>query len=166
MDVTIRNMLDTDWNAVAEIFQQGADTGNGIFEEKIPEWKDWNDAHLKICRFAATIEGKVVGWAALSEISKRHVFSGIAEVSIYIEKSSRRKGVGKMLINRLVAESEKAGFWLLQSVIMEENLPSVKLHEKCGFRTVGVREKMARDWKGKWRTTVLMEKRSAAVGIE
>lgn len=166
MDIQIRDMLDGDREAVAAIFKEGVDTGKAIFEENIPEWDEWDAAHLKIMRFVAVVEGRVAGWVALSKLSRRPCFHGIAEVSIYIDGEFRGRGVGQKLLNHLVAESEKAGFWTLQSVIMSDNERSLKLHEKCGFYTVGVRRRMARDWTGRWRDCVLMEKRSETVGMD
>lgn len=166
MEVTIRNMENSDWTVASQIYQQGIDDGNATYERKAPEWKVWDAAHIRKCRFVAVTDDKIVGFAVISNISARAVYSGVAEVSIYIAKDCQGKGVGKRLMNHLVAETEKAGFWTLQSVIMQENLPSLKLHEKCGFRTVGFRERMAKDFKGVWRNTVLMERRSSAAGID
>lgn len=166
MDITIRPMSEQDWPDVAEIYRQGIATGKATFQSGIPEYEDWNASHLPVCRFVAIVDGKVAGWVTLSGVSRRCVYSGVAEVSVYIAESSRKNGAGKKLLDYLLDESEKAGFWTLQSGIMEDNIASIRLHEKCGFRQVGYREKIGKDISGHWRSTVLMERRSSRVGID
>lgn len=159
-------MNEQDWPEVAQIYRQGIETGRATFQSEIPEYKAWNAEHLPVCRFVAEADGKVTGWAALSGVSSRCVYRGVAEVSIYIAEEARGNGVGQKLLSYLIAESEKAGIWMLQSGIMEDNTASLRLHEKCGFRKVGYREKIGRDCKGQWRSTVLMERRSSTVGTD
>lgn len=159
-------MQDGDWNDVAAIFKEGIASGNANYTNTVPNFEEWNAGHIEKCRFVATIDGKVAGWAALSPTSSREVFSGVVEVSIYIAKSCRGNGIGEILLNHIIAESEKAGIWTVQAYIFEENLPSLKLHEKCGFYKVGVRKNMAKDFKGRWRNNVLLERRSSKAGID
>jgi phosphinothricin acetyltransferase len=159
-------MVEDDWSAVAEIYRQGIATGKATFQCEIPAYSDWNAGHNSECRFIVCEGDKILGWAALSKVSSRPVYSGVAEVSIYIAESVRGKGVGKQLMNHIIRESEKAGFWLLQSGIMEDNEASIRLHKCCGFRKVGYRENIGRDVNGKWRSTILMERRSKIAGID
>ena len=165
MNIAIRNMEKSDWPVVAEIYRQGIATGKATFQNEIPNYEEWNTAHIPRCRFVATDGETIVGWAALSGVSSRCVYAGVAELSIYIAENARGMGTGQILLNYLIQESEKAGFWLLQSGIMEDNVSSIKLHEKCGFRMVGYRERIGRDSNGKWRSTILMERRSQITGI-
>lgn len=166
MEISIRPMIEADWPAVAKIYGQGIATGKATFQSEIPAYSDWNSSHITECRFVAESSGSIAGWAALSKTSSRCVYGGVAEVSIYIAESCRKKGVGETLFNYLISESEKAGYWTLQSGIMENNEASIRLHEKCGFRKIGFRERIARDVTGKWRNTVLMERRSKVTGID
>lgn len=159
-------MSKEDWPTIAEIYQLGIVTGKATFQTDIPTFSQWDAEHIRECRFVIKVDGKIAGWSALSTVSKRYVYRGMAEVSIYIAPDYQRKGYGKALLNHLVTESEKAGFWTLQSGIMDDNIASVKLHEACGFRKVGVRERIGRDINGKWRSTTLMERRSSTVGID
>lgn len=165
-DVSIREMKDNDWEKVREIYKSGIETGFGTFEREVPGWKQWNEGHHKVCRLVAVIKGEVAGFAVLQTVSKRKVYGGVAEVSIYIKENCRHTGVGEKLLNSLIIDSEKHGFWTLQSSIFSDNIPSRKLHAKCGFRTVGTREKQAKDFSGRWRDTILMERRSKTVGID
>ncbi len=165
MDVLIRAMTENDWPVVAEIYREGIATGKATFQTEIPAFGDWDAAHIEECRYVAVLDTKIVGWVALSKVSSRCVYAGIAELSIYIAEDARKKGIGQKLLNTLIEESEKAGYWTLQSGIMEDNEASIKLHEKCGFRKVGYRERIGKDSSGKWRSTVLMEKRSSVVGL-
>jgi phosphinothricin acetyltransferase len=149
-----------DWDAVLEIYEEGIDIGT--FEELIPTWDEWDGGHLVWPRLVARDDGRVLGWAALSPYSQRSCYRGVAEVSIYIARSARGKGVGRALLERLVSEAEGAHIWTLQASVLDGNQASVALHERCGFRIVGVREKLARK-RNEWRDVVLMERRSAQV---
>ena len=147
------------WARVQQIYQEGIDTNQGTFETQAPEWEEWDHDHLKVCRFVAMENNLVIGWVALSRVSSRPVYKGVAEVSIYIALDHIRKGVGKALLSHLIKESENSGFWTLQASIFEENPASISLHQKFGFRRMGVREKIAQQH-GIWRDTVIYERRS------
>jgi phosphinothricin acetyltransferase len=157
-------MQDADWEMVRSIYHEGITTGNATFETDVPEWKDWNKGHLRDCRFVAKEGGRVVGWAALSPVSGRCVYAGVAEVSVYVAASARGRGVGKALLLALVEESERQGIWTLQAGIFLENETSIALHKSCGFREVGRRERLGQ-MNGVWRDVVLMERRSNVVGV-
>ena len=159
-DYRIREMNETDWPDVCRIYQQGMDTNLATFETKCPEWNQWDASHVKSCRLVVTRGEAVQGFAALSAVSGRCVYAGVAELSIYIDEACRGQGLGKALLRQLISCSEENGFWTLQSGIMQENAASISLHEGCGFRRVGYRERIGRDRYGVWRNTVLMERRS------
>lgn len=156
----IREMRETDWDQVKEIYQQGMDTNLATFQTECPSYEEFDKSHLEDCRFVAVDGDIVVGWTALTAVSNRCVYRGVAEVSIYVRDSYKGKQIGTQLLNHLIAKSEEYGIWTLQSGIMEDNLPSIRLHEKCGFRMVGLRERIGKDRYGVWRNTVLMERRS------
>ena len=161
---TIRAMEIGDWPAVARIYQQGMDSNIATFQIQCPSWQEWDAAHLNQYRLVAIREGAVVGWAALSRVSARSAYAGVAELSIYEDESARGIGIGKTLLNAEIVASEAAGFWTLQSGIMQNNAASIALHKSCGFRMIGYRERVAQDRYGTWRNTVLMERRSDKVG--
>jgi L-amino acid N-acyltransferase YncA len=162
----IIRMTGEHWNDVRRIHAEGIDTGMATFEtEPASDWQRWSQEHLECCRLVAIHEGRVVGWAALSRVSDRCVYGGVAEVSIYIGADARGIGVGTKLLQRLVGESEEQGIWTLQAGIFPENGPSVALHEKCGFRTVGRRERLGK-LEARWQDVLLLERRSARVGID
>jgi phosphinothricin acetyltransferase len=144
---------------VSKIYSDGIKTNIATFQVDCPTYEEWDCSHFKNCRLVIEDAGGVVGWSALSPVSSRCVYGGVAELSIYISENHRGKGFGKSLLTALAAESEKAGFWTLQSGIMQDNLASIRLHEKCGFRMVGYRERIGKDKFGVWRNTVLMERR-------
>jgi L-amino acid N-acyltransferase YncA len=164
MDAQVCAMRDGDWSSVRAIYRQGIATGQATFEMDVPNWSEWNASHLIACRLVARQDGRIVGWAALSPVSGRPVYSGVAEVSVYVAASARRRGIGSALLNQLVADSERADIWTLQASVFPENLASVLLHVVCGFRKVGYRERIGQ-MDGVWRDTVLMERRSATVGV-
>lgn len=157
-------MSDNDWPAVREIYREGIETGDATFETIVPELVVWDAGHLRGCRLVARDGIDVVGWAALSAVSRRLVYSGVAEVSIYVAARQRGKGAGRALLAALVCESEANGIWMLQAGIFPENGASLALHESCGFRLVGRRERIGQHH-GRWRDTVLLERRSGVVGI-
>ena len=159
MDYTIRPMITDDWSEVVEIFYQGIQTNNATFNTSCPSYDEWDETHIKQCRLVAESDGEVVGWVALSPFSSRECYKGVATLSIYIDTNHRGKGVGKMLLKKLLELSESAGFWTIQSGIFETNAASIALHEKCGFRKVGFNERIAKDRFGMWRNTVIMEHR-------
>lgn len=156
-------MRSGDWEAVRAIYCQGIATRNATFEMDAPTWDKWDASHRQDCRLVARAGGRVVGWAASSPVSGRCVYAGVAEVSVYVEQSARGQGVGKALLWELVLASERAGIWTLQTGIFPENVASLALHEACGFRRVGVRERIGQ-MGGVWRDVVLMERRSEIVG--
>ena len=163
----IQGMRADDWPAVRAIYEEGIATGLATFEMTAPEWEAWNHSHRPDCRLVARDEGgAILGWAALIRYSARAVYSGVAELSVYVAMSARGRGVGNALMAALVAASEAAGVWTLQAGIMADNPASLALHEKWGFRRVGVRERIGRDSTGRWRDVVLLERRSSVVGIE
>jgi phosphinothricin acetyltransferase len=161
----IRDMLLTDWQEVKLIYESGMISGNATFETTAPSWESWDNAHLNFGRIIAIENQQIVAWAALSGVSGRCVYAGVAEVSIYIHEQYRGKGIGKILLNKLVETSEKNGIWTLQAGIFPENEASLAIHQKAGFRIIGYREKIGKQH-GKWRNTVLLERRSTIIGIE
>ena len=161
-DLIITSMQPGDWGKVSGIYQEGIDTKLATFETEVPTWERWDAAHLPDARLLAKLDGKIVGWAALSPVSARPAYAGVAEVSLYVAAEARGRGVGKRLLRALVEESERIGLWTLQAVTFRENAKSVALHKRCGFREVGVRERIAR-LDGVWRDTVLLERRSKLI---
>lgn len=165
MPFTIHSMQATDWTAVAQIYADGIATGEATFETEVPDWETWHAARLPHSRFVARSEaGEVVGWAALSAVSSRCVYAGVAEVSVYVAPTAWGQGIGKQLLQRLIDSAEAAGFWTLQAGIFPENVASVTLHEKLGFRVVGRREKLGQQY-GRWRDVLFLERRSQTVGV-
>jgi L-amino acid N-acyltransferase YncA len=164
MDFIIEKMKDEDWSAVKIIYQEGIATGNATFEAEAPDWEQWDKHHLRDCRLIAKSADEIIGWFALSPVSSRCVYKGVAEASLYVKSSARGKGVGKALLKAAIEESERLGFWTLQSGVFPENTASIAMQKACGFRQVGVREKIGY-MNGKWRDVVLMERRSKVVGI-
>ncbi|HEY1164887.1 MAG TPA: GNAT family N-acetyltransferase [Chitinophaga sp.] len=152
------------WPDVKAIYESGIATGNATFQTGAPAWEEWDAAHIKTCRLLAVEDDEVLGWAALTPVSGRCVYAGVAEVSIYISGNARGKGLGRNLLNALIAESEQHNFWTLQAGIFPENVASIRLHEACGFRVVGRRERIGQ-MQGVWRDTVLLERRSSTVGV-
>lgn len=151
------------WSVVRNIYEEGIRTGTATFEIEAPDYDLWNQNHLKHCRLLVEKNGNVLGWAALSAVSGRCVYGGVAEVSIYMAQKSRGQGLGQVLMKELIACSEKNGFWTLQSGIFPSNEASIKLHERVGFRHVGTREKIAQ-LNGVWHNNLIYERRSKIVG--
>jgi phosphinothricin acetyltransferase len=156
-------MTEQHWDAVRAIFAQGIATGNATFETSVPSWQDWDARHLSTCRLVAVREDEVLGWGALSPVSVRQVYRGVAEVSVYIAEASRAQKIGTALLKALIAESERNGIWTLQAIIHADNGISIHTHQKAGFRNVGTRERIG-CLHGRWCDTVLMERRSKVVG--
>ena len=156
-------MLPEHWNAVKKIYEEGIATGNATFQTVAPAWEEWNKDHLIVARFVAVDNHEILGWAALTPVSGRCVYAGVAEVSVYVATAARGKGVGKTLLQSLIKASEENDLWTLQAGIFPENIASIKLHEANGFRIIGTREKIGRMY-GVWRDTVLLERRSKVVG--
>ncbi|GAB2798111.1 phosphinothricin acetyltransferase [Hymenobacter luteus] len=158
------------WPAVKAIYEQGIATGNATFQTDAPTWGEWDRGHLAHSRLVAVDagygnNGQVLGWAALSPVSGRCVYGGVAEVSVYVAGDARGRGVGRQLLAAIVAESEANGLWTLQASIFPENTTSISIHAGAGFQTVGRRERIGQ-LHGVWRSTVLLERRSAMVGVE
>lgn len=164
VDLSIEEMRAQDWEAVQAVYQEGIATGHATFETHTPEWEEWDRGHLRDCRLVARKGGQVVGWGALSSVSRRCVYAGVAEVSIYVAASARGQGIGKTLLRALIEASEREGIWTLQAGIFPENEASIGLHKACGFREVGRRERIGQ-MKGVWRDVVLLERRSKIVGV-
>lgn len=168
MNILLREMFDTDWKAVRNIYLEGIATGNATFEKSAPPWKEWNKTHLPSYRFVAEVDNKIVGWATLSSISNRCISSecissiGIAEVSIYVTSLARGKKIGYHLLSKLVTISEEKGLWTIVAGIFPENIASIMLHKKCGFREVGYQEKLGKV-NDKWRDVFLFERRSRVI---
>ena len=163
--LAIEPMQAGDWDKVREIYLEGIATGHATFEIEAPSWEQWDRNHLAFARLVARKDQELVGWAALSPVSQRCVYEGVAEVSIYVSQSGRRAGVGRNLLHALIDESEKNGIWTLQAGMFPENAGSLALHRSCGFREVGRRERIGK-MKGVWRDTILLERRSEIVGID
>ena len=167
MEIEIAPMSADDWPAVSDVYASGIATGQATFQTSVPTWSEWDASHLETCRLVArrSADGEVVGWAALTRVSSRCVYAGVAEVSIYIGEAARGRGVGRRLLEKLIEESERDGIWTLQSGIFPENEASVALHVACGFRVVGRRERIGRTSEGVWRDNLLLERRSQTVGV-
>lgn len=161
--VAIGPMALTDWDDVRRIYAEGIATGNATMETEPPPWESWDKAHRPDCRILAREGGRVLGWAALSRVSERCAYGGVAEVSVYVAGDARGRGVGQRLLEELVRASEQVGVWTLQAGIFPENTASLAIHQRCGFRVVGVREKLGKLGSA-WRDVALLERRSARVG--
>ncbi len=160
MKISIRQMEPSDWSEVSGIYKQGLQTGTATFQTECPTYEKWDSSHVKTCRLVAVVDGKVAGWTALTPVSSCCMYNGVAEVSVYIGEEYRGMGCGKELLQALITASEQAGFWTLQSSIMQHNLASIRMSERCGFRMVGYRERIGKDNQGVWRNTVIMERRA------
>jgi phosphinothricin acetyltransferase len=158
--VTVEDMRPEDWPGVARIFEQGLDVGT--FEETVPTWEDWDTAHLPVGRLVAYDGGEIVGWAALAPVSRRDCYRGVVENSVYVAPEARGRGVGRALLEEQCRRADAAGLWTIQAGILAGNDASVALHERCGFRLVGVRERIAQK-RGVWRDVVVLERRSVLV---
>jgi L-amino acid N-acyltransferase YncA len=155
----LRELRHEDWPAVKAIYEQGIAGGQATFETEAPSWEDWDRSHLEGHRLVALQDGEVIGWAALSPVSERCVYAGVAEDSVYVDASVQGRGVGRALLEELIARSERDGIWTIQTGIFPENEASLELHRRCGFRTVGIRERIGKHH-GVWRDVVFMERRS------
>lgn len=162
----IRPLTPSDWPSVRRIYLEGVASGDATFETHAPEWETWDGARHPECRLVAEEEGGVVGFAAVSPTSARPVYSGVVEVMVYVAESARGRGVGTALLEALVEASEAAGLWTLIAGIFPENTASIRAHERVGFRAVGTHERIGRFHDGRWRDTVVMERRSDAVGVD
>lgn len=170
MDIVVREMTASDWPAVAAVYQQGIDSGHATFEERLPaSWEAWRKAKIASGCLVACEGQALLGWAALSKVSDRCVYAGVAEVSVYVDREARGRGVGSLLLEALVDFSEANEIWSLQAGIFPENQASIRLHLKHGFRQVGVRERLGKmefgPFQGRWRDVLLFERRSRAIGL-
>jgi L-amino acid N-acyltransferase YncA len=158
-DIRIRAMEHSDWPEVREIYAAGIAAGNATFETRPPEWDSWDAGHRPDLRFVALEGDAVVGWAAAGPVSDRCCYSGVAEHSVYVRPDQQGKGIGRLLLNALIEAAESSGFWTIQSGIFPENRASLALHRACGFRVVGLRERLGQ-LDGAWRDVYLLERRS------
>ena len=164
-EFVIDSMTADDWPAVRAVYLEGIATGEATFETEAPSWETWDSGHLSFARLVARAGEDVMGWAALSPVSQRKAYLGVAEVSVYVAAHSRGKGVGKALLERLIQESEQHGIWTLQAAVFPENAATLAVHKRCGFREVGRRERISK-LNGIWRDTILLERRSRTVGVD
>jgi phosphinothricin acetyltransferase len=162
--LSIDRLLPQDWEEVRRIYLEGIATGNATFETQAPDWDNWDKSHRPEPRLAAREGGRLLGWASLTPVSDRCVYGGVAEVSVYVGDDARGRGVGRALLEALVEKSEAAGIWTLQAGIFPENEASVAVHKKCGFRVVGIRERLGQ-LSGSWRDVMLLERRSPRIGV-
>jgi phosphinothricin acetyltransferase len=162
--IRIEPMTDGQAPAVLEIYRQGIASGVATFETVVPEWRAWHASHRKDCRFVAMLGGRVVGWTAIARYSSREAYAGVAWESVYVDEAARGRGVGSALLAALIPASEAAGVWSLIAGVQANNAPSLALHERAGFRRIGVQERIGRDPTGVWRDVVLLERRSAITG--
>jgi phosphinothricin acetyltransferase len=160
--VEIRRLRELDWPAVERIFAAGIETGDATFETTTPSWEAWDSSHLEGHRLVALQGSDVVGWAALAPVSHRACYAGVAENSVYVAPEARGRGVGRALLERLIADSEQAGIWTIQTGVFPENEASLALHRRCSFRVVGVRVALAQ-LHGDWRDVVFLERRTAVI---
>lgn len=163
MNFEIDTMQPSDWNVVRAIYREGIETHNATFETEVPDWESWDAGHLPFARLVARDVSGILGWAALSPVSKRTCYAGVAEASIYVARRSWRSGIGRALLEALIRASEERGVWTLQASIFPENAASLALVKRCGFREIGRRERIAK-LDGVWRDTVLLERRSGIAG--
>jgi L-amino acid N-acyltransferase YncA len=164
VDIIIDTMQDKDWERVREIYLEGLATGQASFETEAPSWEQWDQAHSRHSRLVARDNCRVVAWAALAPVSRRHCYAGVAEMSLYVSTAYSGQGIGKRLLDELVASSERHGIWTLHSSTFPENKASLQVQSACGFRIVGRRERIAQHH-GVWRDTVITERRSRVVGV-
>jgi phosphinothricin acetyltransferase len=160
--VELRDLRPEDWPEVARIYAEGIATGNATFETDVPSWEVWDCVHRPRPRLVASVDGAVVAWAAVMPVSSRQVYEGVAEISLYVAEAARGQGVGRALLDEFVARSEEEGIWTLQTSVFRQNEPSLRLLERGGFRIVGRRERIGKHH-GRWRDTLLLERRSEVI---
>jgi len=156
----IRLMNENDWDSMVRIYNQCLQKGDVTFTTECPTYEEWDDAHIKECRFVYELNGQVAGYTMIAPTSKREPYKGVVELSIFVDENHIRKGIGTDLLKRLCDESEKCGYWTLYSAIFSINTASIELHKKCGFRIIGYRENIAKDRFGNWQSTTIMERRN------
>lgn len=166
MEYEIEDMKPLDWEQVKNIYLEGIKTGIATFQTEAPTWENWDKGHLNSCRLVVRSENVILGWAALSPTSSRCCYEGVAEVSIYIGENYKGQGIGTALLTSIIKKSEENGIWTLYCAIIRENTASIAIHKKCGFREIGIRERIAKMGNGVWHDVVLLERRSNTVGID
>ena len=164
MDFSIDKMNTSDCTQVLEIYLSGIKTGIATFQKYLPSWEEWDKSYHASCRLVARSGDTILGWVALNPYSNKCTYAGVADVSIYVNEADKGQGIGKALLTEIIQQSERNGFWTLQSGIIKENIPSIELYRKCGFREVGIRERLGEMDNGKWYDVVLMERRSKEIG--
>jgi phosphinothricin acetyltransferase len=162
-NVRVERMRPGHWPAVRSIYEAGIATGNATLERDAPDWESWDAAHRSDCRLVAVDGDRVLGWVALAPYSSRTVYEGVAWLSVYVTPDAQRRGIGRRLLEAVVEASEEAGIWTLMAGILPENLASLALHERAGFRRIGVHRRLGRDASARWRDVVLMERRGSAI---
>ncbi len=166
MEYKIDAMKPSDWEQVKSIYVEGIKTGLATFQSEAPSWENWDKGHLNLCRLVARSGNDILGWVALSPTSSRSCYAGVVEVSLYIGELYKEQGIGTALLTKIVKQSEENGIWTLYCAIIRENIASIALNKKCGFREIGIRERIAKMGDGIWHDVVLMERRSKVVGIQ
>lgn len=165
MNPDIRLMVEEDWSQVKQIYLNGIATGNATFETQAPEWTEWKQNHDMRCTIVADLDAVIMGWASLSPVSDRCVYTGVGENSVYVHSDFKEQGLGKLLLSSLIKRSEELGYWTIQTGIFPENRSSIVLHAKLGFRVVGLRERLGK-MENRWRDVVLLERRSQTIGVD
>jgi phosphinothricin acetyltransferase len=165
MEYAIEEMKSSYWEQIKNIYLEGIKTGTATFQTEVPNWASWDKGHLTTCRLVARSVNGILGWVALSPTSSRECYKGVVEVSIYVGEKYKGQGIGTTLLTNLIEQSEKNGIWTLYCAIIRENTASIAMHKKCGFKEIGIREKIAKMSNGEWHDVVLMERRSRTVGI-
>lgn len=155
----VRAMRPEDWSRVEYIYKQGVERGTSTFTTECPDYEHWNQTYHQDCRFVYEADGVVAGFVAISPVSSKSHYSGVAEVCIYVDEAYWRRGIGEALLNALIEDAFTKEYWTLYSSIFSDNAASIELHKKCGFRLIGYREKLAKDRFGQWKSTVMLEKR-------
>lgn len=163
MSLVIEPMSRRDWISVRFIYEQSVAAGTAMLEYEASDWPTWDTEHLAACRLVARVNDRVVGWAALKQASPQRVYRGVMDVAVYVAPPERGRGLGKALLGKLIAASEREGIWTLQASVFTDNAASVRLYEACGFRKVGERERIAQV-EGAYRDVLLLERRSSTVG--
>jgi phosphinothricin acetyltransferase len=158
-DLAIEPMTPGDWPDVRRIYEEGMAGGDATFETQAPDWPGFDAAHRPDCRLVARVGPTLVGWVALSPYSRRNAYRGVAWESVYVTEGARGRGIGRALLEAAVSASERAGVWTLLAGVMAENTASLALHERVGFRRIGVQRKIGMDATGRWRDVVLLERR-------